>query len=439
MVLIEEKVFDKELKDKIHSLIPGGAHTYSRGDDQSPISVPAVFEKGKGAYVWDTHGNRYLDYGMGLRAVTIGYAQEEIDKAAIEGIKKGNNMPKASLTELKAAEKILSVFPGMDMVKFAKNGSTVTTAAVKLARAYTGKKLIVRCAEHPFFSYDDWFIGDTIVNRGVPEEISKLTLRFNFNDINSLKKVFKENKDKIACVALEPTTHVEPEPGFLKELEELTHENNALIISDEVSCCFRIDYATYDRYGFMPDMVTIGKGIANGYSVDALLGKKEVMELGGTKHKNGERVFLISTTFGGEMSSLSAMMATVDFFKKHNVLEHLWSYNKKLIKEGTKIAEQLGIEDKFHFEGFPGRFIFLTKDQTGKDSLAFKTLFLQEMLKHEVFVKSFICSYSHKEKELELTLDAMEKSLNIYKKALNEGVDKYLVGRPMKPVFRKFN
>ncbi|MHA1482920.1 MAG: aminotransferase class III-fold pyridoxal phosphate-dependent enzyme, partial [Candidatus Heimdallarchaeaceae archaeon] len=176
---------NKELKEKIHSLIPGGAHTYSRGDDQFPENAPALIERGQGAYVWGSDGKKYLDYGMGLRSITIGYAQPEIDQAAIEEIKKGNNLPKATLTELRAAEKILELFPGMDMVKFSKNGSTVTTAATKLARAYTGRKLIVRCADHDFFSYDDWFIGDTVVNRGVPEEIRKLTLSFRFNDIES--------------------------------------------------------------------------------------------------------------------------------------------------------------------------------------------------------------------------------------------------------------
>lgn len=431
-------IADKKLKDKIHSLIPGGAHTYSRGDDQSPDNAPAVFERGKGAYVWASDGKKYLDCVMGLRAVTIGYAQEEIDNAAIAEIKKGNNLTKASMTELKAAEKILKIYPRMDMVKFAKNGSTVTTAAIKLARAYTGKKFIVRCLDHTFFSYDDWFIGTTIMNRGVPKEISRLTLGFNFNDISSLKKVFKEHKEQIACVITEPTTHIQPEDGFLKEVEEITHDNDALLISDEISCCFRVDYASYKRYKFMPDMVTVGKGIANGYAVDALLGKEEVMDLGGIRHDQ-ERVFLISTTFGASMSGLGAMMATIDFYKKNDVLKHLWDYNKKLMKKGNEISNNLGIDDKFYFNGFPGRMSFVTKDNKNKDSFEFRTLFLQEMIKNGVFVRSFICSYSHRKKELEITLNAIKKSLEIYKKALNEGIDQYLNSRPIKPVFRKYN
>lgn len=429
---------DKELRDKIHSLIPGGAHTYSRGDDQFPENTPALLERGKGAYVWGSDGKKYLDYGMGLRSITIGYSQEEIDSAAIEEIKKGNNLTKASITELKAAQKLLEIFPGMDMVKFAKNGSTVTTAAVKLARAYTGKKLIIRCLDHPFFSYDDWFIGDTVVNRGVPEEIRKLTLNFRFNDIESLKKVFEDNKDKIACVILEPTTHIQPEQGFLKAVEEVTHENNALLISDEISCSFRVDYAVYPGYNFMPDMVTVGKGIANGYAVDALLGKREVMELGGIKH-NQERVFLISTTFGATMAGLGAMMATIDFFKRHNVLEHLWAYNEKLIEDTNKIAKDLGIREYFYFEGFSGRVNFVTKDKNKETSYEFRTLFAQEMVKNGVLIPWVTNCYSHGEKELDATLAATEKALKVYKMALEEGVDKYLEGRAVKPVFRKYN
>lgn len=428
----------KQIKDKINSLIPGGAHTYSRGDDQFPDNAPAVLIKGKGAYVWGSDGKKYLDYGLGLRSVTIGYGQKEINKAAIEEIKKGNNLTKASLTELKAAEKLVNLYPGMDMVKFSTNGSTVTTAAVKLARAYTGKKIIVRCLDHPFFSYDDWFIGDTVVNRGVPEEIRKLTVNFRFNDIDSLKKVFQKYKNKVACVIMEPTTHIEPKKGFMKEVEKLTHKNGALLISDEISCSFRVDFACYTRYGFMPDMVTIGKGMANGFAVDALLGKKEIMNLGGIRH-NEERVFLTSTTFGASMSGLGAMIATIDFFKKYNVLEHLQKYNEKLLTNANKISEELGIRDYFYFEGFSGRLNFVTKDKNKNNSFEFRTLFSQEMIKNKVMMPWVTNSYSHKEKELKITLKAIKLSLEVYKQALNEGVEKYLKSELMKPVFRKYN
>ena len=167
--------------DRLHSAIPGGAHTYSRGDDQYPVNAPPILARGKGAYVWDADGKKFLDYGMGLRAITLGYAHDAVNAAAIAEIEKGNNLTRASLTELEAAEKILSLFPWASMVKFAKNGSIVTTAAVKLARAYTGRTHVAVPAEQPFFTYDDWFIGTTAMDKGIPAENKALSLKFNYN------------------------------------------------------------------------------------------------------------------------------------------------------------------------------------------------------------------------------------------------------------------
>ena len=429
---------EKDLKKRIHNIIPGGAHTYSRGDDQFPSNAPAVLIKGKGAYSWGSDGKKYLDYGMGLRAVSIGYANKDIDNAAIKEIKKGNNLTKASMTEFLAAEKMLELFPEMDMVKFAKNGSTVTTSAVKLARAYTGRKYIVRCKEHPFFSYDDWFIGDTVMDRGVPEEIKNLTLNFEFNNIESLRNIFNKHKNEIACVILEPTTHIEPKKGFLKEVKEITHKNNAILIFDEVSCSFRVDYAVYHKYGVVPDLVTVGKAIANGYAVDALLGKREIMNLGGIYH-NQERVFLISTTFGASMAGLGALMATIDYYKKNSVLRYLLEYSKKLKEDVNKVSESFNLKEYFYFEGTSGRLNYVTKDENKDNSYKFRTLFSQEMIKNGILIPWIAPSFSHKEKELEETLIAIEKTLKIYKKALENGIDKYVKPPFIKPVFRKYN
>ena len=429
---------EKGLKKRIHNIIPGGAHTYSRGDDQFSSNAPAILIKGKGAYSWGSDGKKYLDYGMGLRAVSIGYANKDIDNAAIKEIKKGNNLTKASMTELLVAEKMLELFPEMDMIKFAKNGSTITTAAVKLARAYTGRKYIVRCKEHPFFSYDDWFIGDTVMGRGVPEEINSLTLNFEFNNIESLRNIFNKHKNEIACVILEPTTHIEPKKGFLKEVKEITHKNNAILIFDEVSCSFRVDYAVYHKYGVVPDLVTAGKAIANGYAVDALLGKREIMDLGGIYH-NQERVFLISTTFGAGMAGLGALMATINYYKKNNVLRYLWKYSNKLKDEVNKVSESFNLKEYFYFEGSSGRLNYVTKDENKKSSYKLRTLFSQEMIKNNILMPWIAPSFSHKEKELEKTLVAIEKTLKVYKKALENGVDKYVKPPYIKPVFRKYN
>ena len=197
-------------KDRLQQAIPGGAHTYSRGDDQFPENAPQILKCGKGAYTYDVDNNKYLDYGMALRAVNLGYANEEVNRAAWKQIECGNNLTRASLIELEAAELLIDLIDSVDMVKFTKNGSTATTAAIKLSKAYTGRSLIARCEEHPFFSYDDWFIGSTVMNKGVSEKDIKNTNLFSYNDIESLKLLFKEHPNKIACVILEPSASGHP-------------------------------------------------------------------------------------------------------------------------------------------------------------------------------------------------------------------------------------
>ena len=202
--------FKNNITKQLLKVIPGGAHTYSRGADTFPENAPPILEKGKGVYIFDKNNKKYLDYGMGLRAVNIGYAENLINRAAIKAINKGNNLTRPSTIELRAAQLLVSLIEESDMVKFTKNGSTSVTAAVKLARAYTGKKIILRCAEQPFFSFDDWFIGSTNIPRGVTDETIKLTKKFHYNDIESLKNLILKFKNKIACVVLEPSSTEHP-------------------------------------------------------------------------------------------------------------------------------------------------------------------------------------------------------------------------------------
>ncbi|MBF0547078.1 MAG: glutamate-1-semialdehyde 2,1-aminomutase [Candidatus Riflebacteria bacterium] len=426
--------------NEIHNLIPGGAHTYSRGDDQYPLNAPPLLSHGQGCYVWDADGRKFLDYGMALRAVTVGYGYEPIANAAIEEIRKGNNLTRASVTELKAAKTLTEIIPGAEMVKFAKNGSTVTTAAVKLARAFTGRKYVALCAQHPFFSYDDWFIGTTVMNKGVPEEITALSLKFNFNDLPSLEKLFNEHPGQIAAVILEPATNIGPKDNFLHKVQDLCKKNKTVFILDEMITGFRWHLSGAQKYfNITADLSTFGKGMANGFSVAALVGKREIMNIGGILDESQERVFLISTTHGAEMCGLGALNKTIEVYKELDVVGQLWKYGEKLISEGNKIANELGIADYFFFEGYPCSPGYVTKDKTGKVSLELRTLFSQEMLKEGVLIPWIALCYSHSEKELEITLGALRKALKVYSLALEDGVEKYLLGRPIKPVFRKMN
>ena len=427
-------------REQLHKLIPGGAHTYSRGDDQFPNNAPAILERGEGAYVFDPSGNKYLDYGMGLRSVNIGYGNKEIADACYKEILKGNNLTRPSVTELKAAELLVDLIPSVDMVKFAKHGSTVTSAAMKLARAHTGKKYIAIPAEHPFFSFDDWFIGSTVMSKGVPEEISTLTLKFGYNNLESLNALFEAHPGQIAAVMMEVATTVGPQNNFLKSVKELCHRNGAVFIIDEMITGFRWHLQGAQTYfDIEPDLCTFGKAMANGFAVAALCGKKEIMELGGILNEGKERVFLTSTTHGAEMSALGAFIKTIEIIKRNNVIDHFWNYGEKLVSGINEIARGLGIADQFYVEGYPCSPNYITKDSEGKASLAFRTLFSQEMIEQGVLMPYIAVSYAHQAEELQQTLIAASHALNIYKKALHDGIEKYLRSAVIKPVFRKYN
>lgn len=288
---------NSDFRKKIHELIPGGAHTYSKGDDQFSQNAPAAILRGEGAWVWDIENRRFLDCSMGLTSVSLGHAYKPILKAVAKELEFGVNFQRPSYIELEMAEIFLSLLPQHDMVKFAKNGSTVTTAAVKLARAYTGKKLVAFPRDHPFFSYDDWFIGKTSCDKGVPEEIKKLSITFNSCDINSLKELFDRYPGQIAAVITEPEKpHCSSEgicrfcgnnvQRFLKEAINITKQHGAIFILDEMVTGFKTHFpGSITKYDLDPDLATWGKGIANGFSFCALTGKRDIMELGGIKKR----------------------------------------------------------------------------------------------------------------------------------------------------------
>lgn len=448
-------------KDRLSHLIPGGAHTYSRGNDQFPANAPALLTRGKGAYVWDPDGNRFLDYGMALRAVTLGYAHPEVNAAALREIENGNNLTRASMIELQAAEVITDLIPSADMVKFAKNGSNVTTAAAKIARAYTGRRYICIPRQHPFFSFDDWFIGTTPVTRGIPENHVRNTLVFDYGDPASLERHFLDYPGQIAGVMLEPATTLTPCPGrcgreltydepcslcphreesFLHAVQRMCRQEGALFILDEMITGFRWHLQGAQTYfGVEPDISTFGKGMANGFSVAALVGRRDVMEVGGTQREGQERTFLLSTTHGGEMSSLAAFIETVRIYREQNVCRHLWEYGRRLRDGISAIAVEFGIADHFSMDGPAICLNYLSKDRDGAISLAFRTLFSQEMARRGVLIPWVAVSLAHGEKEIDMTLDAAKGALEVYRRALNDGVDRYLEGPAIKPVFRKYN
>jgi len=427
------------LRHRAHRLIPGGCHTYAKGDDQYPEKAPAFIARGQGCHVWDAEGNEFIEYGMGLRAVTLGHAYEPVLQAAYRQMLLGANFTRPASVEIEAAERVLEVIDGAEMVKFAKNGSDVTTAAVRLARAYTGRDLIAICKDQPFFSTDDWFIGTTEMKSGIPNEISDLTLAFPYNDLAGLRQLFDQYHGRIAGVILEAEAGASPHPGFLSGAKLLCEQQGAVLIFDEMITGFRWHIGGAQKFhGVVPHLSTFGKAMGNGFAVAALAGKREIMRLGGLEHDR-DRVFLLSTTHGAETHSLAAAIETIRTYDEQDVIGFLWQQGEFLRRLVDRSIAENRLEGFFELKGRPCNLVFATRDEDQNPSQGFRTLFMQEMIRRGVIAPSFVVSFSHSDRDIEQTAEAVFDALVVYRKALDEGVDKYLEGRPVKPVFRKRN
>ncbi|GIL06968.1 MAG: glutamate-1-semialdehyde 2,1-aminomutase [Betaproteobacteria bacterium] len=435
----DQSLQQESLSDKAHRLIPGGCHTYAKGDDQFPSNAPRFLVRGKGCRVWDPDGREFIEYGMGLRAVTLGHAHPDVIAAAYAQMQLGNNFGRPAPIEVECAEALLEFLPRAQMVKFAKDGSTVNTAALKLARAYTGRPMVAICGDHPFFSYNDWFIGTTAMDGGILPEDKAFTLSFRYNDLDSLAALFAQHPDRIACVMLEAARTEEPRDNFLHRARELCHANGALFILDEMITGFRFDNGgAQEVYDIEPDLACFGKAMANGFSLSALVGRREIMELGGIRHP-GKRVFLLSTTHGAEYPALAAAIETMKIYRREPVVARLYEAGDRLRRGVERVAAAHGVADHFKIHGRSCSMLFATLDGAGKPSQPFRTLFLQELIKGGVIAPSFIVSYSHDDASIDRTVDAVDRALRVYRAALEEGVERYLVGPSVKPVYRSHN
>jgi glutamate-1-semialdehyde 2,1-aminomutase len=433
--------FDESLRiqKRFNALVPGGCHTYAKGDDQYPQFMPPYIARGKGCHVWDLDGNEYIEYGMGLRTVTLGHAFEPVVEAAHRQMLLGNNYVRPARIELECAEEFLSTIDGAEMVKFCKDGSDATSGAVKLARAVTGREMVAICGDHPFFSVDDWFIGSTAISAGIPECVKALTVKFRYNDLESVRELFAKFPGRIACVILEAEKTEPPKDDFLQELLRIAHEKGALFILDEMITGFRWHLGgAQKKYGLVPDLSAFGKALANGFSLSALAGKREIMERGGSDHDK-ERVFLMSTTHGAENHALAAALATMRFYRSHPVVETLYAQGHKLAASVNAASKELGLEEHVSIIGPDCCSVYTTRDQDKKPSQPFRTLFLQETLRRGLLMPSSIVSYAHSNADIAATVERIAEALVVYRKALDEGIDKYLEGRPVRPVYRKYN
>ncbi len=427
----------RALQRKSHQLIPGGSHTYAKGDDQFPVESPGFFERGSGCQVWDVDGNQFIEYGMGCRAVTLGHAYPAVIQAVAAVLDQGTNFSRPTALELACAEELLGLISGAEMVKFAKDGSSTTTAAVKLARASTGRDRVAICSDHPFLSVHDWFIGTTALDAGIPRVVQELTVGFRYNDLDSVRELFQRYPGEIACVILEPAKYEDPSDYFLHRVQELCEQHGAVFVLDEMITGFRWhNGGAQAYYDIVPDLSCFGKAMANGFSLSALVGKRPLMELGGLLHDQ-PRVFLLSTTHGAESTGLAAGLATMRVYQNEPVVDTLFQRGERLLAGIQQSIAHHQLQPFVGIHGKPCCLVYSTRDENRQPSQAFRCLLLQEITRRGVFGPSLIISYSHTEQDIDHTIQAFHEALGVYAQALREGVEKYLVGPPSQSVYTR--
>jgi glutamate-1-semialdehyde 2,1-aminomutase len=425
----------KELGARLRNVVPGGCHTYAKGADQYPELSPGLIARGSGCHVWDVDGNEFIEYGMGLRSVTLGHAYAPVVEAVRDSLALGTNFTRPSQVELECAEAFLGIIEGADMVKFTKDGSTATTAALKLARAHTGREVVGLCAEHPFFSYDDWFICTTTSDAGIPASARDQVASFHYNDLESVRELFARHPGEVAALILEPARTEEPAAGFLEGVQALCRQHGALLILDEMITGFRWHLGGAQKlYGITPDLSTFGKAVANGFALSALCGRREIMRLG-SRERDQDQVFLLSTTHGAETPALAAAIRTMQVYRTEPVVEHLHRQGERLRAGIEGVTRARGLHRHFTVLGRACNLLYSTLDAEGQPSQAFRALFLQETIRRGVLMPSLVVAYSHADEDVERTIEAVDGALEVYGRALEDGVARHLVGAPTRHVF----
>ncbi|OZM79348.1 glutamate-1-semialdehyde 2,1-aminomutase [Pseudonocardia sp. MH-G8] len=424
------------LNKRLHAAVPGGAHTYAKGDDQYPEGLAPVISHGRGAHVVDVDGNTYIEYGSGLRAVALGHAHPRVVEAVRRELDRGSNFVRPAAIELDAAERFLQTVPTAEMVKFAKNGSDATTAAIRLARAATGRTLVALCHDQPFFSTDDWFIGGTPMSAGIPEQ---LTVTFPYGDLDALAALLDKHEGRIACMILEAATQTDPPAGYLEGVRELATRHGVVLVFDEMITGFRwSEHGAQGVYGVTPDLSTFGKALGNGFAVSALAGTRELMELGGLRTEQ-ERVFLLSTTHGAETHSLAAAIAVMDTYAEEGIAARLHALGERLAAGVREAAAGMGVGEHVLVRGRASNLVFATLDADGKPSQPYRTLFLRQLLAGGVIGPSFVVSAALTEDDIDHTVEVVAQACTVYRKALDAGDPApWMGGRPVKPVFRQY-
>lgn len=414
-----------EIYEKAKTIMPPPTQTLAKGPGQYSLGTcPIYLDRGKGSRVWDVDGNEYIDWNAAIGPLSLGYAYDKVDQAISDQLKKGIAFSLMHELEYDVAQLIHEIIPNAESVRISKTGADVTTAAIRIARAYTGRKKVLCCGYH---GWHDWYISATSRSNGIPDEIKDLTYTFDYNNIESLKASLDSD---VAAVILEPFVFDEPKDNFLQEVQAICKENGTLLIFDEMWTGFRLALGGAQEYfDIKPDLATYSKAVANGMPIAFLTGRKEVMD-----GFNNDVFFF--TTFGGEALSLAATKATLTELKEKNVPANLAEKGKYLKESYNKLSEELGATNLTQCKGYPCRtLVTLTVD----NPLEVKAYFQQEMVKRGILWQGMHnMMYNHSQEDIDYTLKAYREVIPLVKDAVEKDeVTTRLKGEPLEAVFRK--
>jgi glutamate-1-semialdehyde 2,1-aminomutase len=409
--------------------IPLGSQTFSKSRTQYPYGVSPFFvQRAEGSHIWDVDGNEYIDLVNSLCAVTLGYNDPDVTAAVQEQLKDGVIFSLPHPLESEVAEKLVEMVPCAEQVRFGKNGSDATSGAIRVARAHTGRDHVAVCGYH---GWQDWYIGSTARNLGVPKATRDLTHGFKYNDLDSLHDLFKQFPGQIAAVILEPMNVTFPAQGFLEGVQEITRENGAVLIFDETITGFRYSNGGAQEYfGVTPDLATFGKGVANGYPVSVVAGRAEIMRW-------MEEVFF-SFTFGGETLSLAASLATMNKLQREPVTAIMAQTGQSLLNGLNSLIAKHGAGEIFSASGHPSWSFFVIKDTSQYSQWETKTLFLQEMFARGILtIGTNNISYAHTADDIAKILQAYDEVIGILHDAIRRGtLRESLRCEPLVPLFK---
>jgi len=380
------------------ALFPTGTQTAMKNAASFPVGISPLFvQRVNGSRLWDIDGNEYVDFVGALGPITLGHNDPDVIAAVREQLEVGSLFSLSHPIELEVARLLKEMIPCCEMVRFGKNGSDMTTTAIRLARAITSRDHIVLCGYH---GWHDWSIAPTPQNAGVPQVIRELSHSFKYNDFASLESIFHAYPNQIAAVIMEPMRVESPQAGFLDSVREQCTQNGAVLIFDEIVTGFRFaNGGAQELFGVTPDLAVFAKGMSNGFPLSALVGRKEFMKSLAKVHA--------SLTYGGETLSLAAAKAALEKYRREPVIATIKSRGKRLLAGIVPLIESNGLGEVFVVGGDSSLPFMLPRAGLGFGEPEIRIYFLQEMFARGFLVLgAHAISYAHTEDDIDRLLAA---------------------------------